>query len=371
MNDPGFIAMSSSKRDYYEVLGVGREASPDEIKRQYRKLALKFHPDRNNTEDAAEHFKEISEAYAVLSDESKKQLYDKHGHAGVDGRYSTEDIFSGARGNFDEVFGGGGGGGFESIFEQFFGGRGFGGGSGGAERGSDRLYETEVTLEDVLHGKYIDIEMQKRLLCAECSGTGCSKGTGKKTCGACGGQGQIRQARRMGFASVVTAMPCSACRGQGSVIENPCGRCRGRGSHKGKKRIAFRIPPGVDDGDYTIQGEGDEVPGGHNGDLIVRVRVGHHELFERDGKDIHVRLPISMVDAALGCVMDVPTLDGKHRIKIDPGSQPNDVVKIRGKGVSHVRARGKGDMLVHLAVNIPKKLNRTQKQLLEEFQRVG
>lgn len=361
----------SSKRDYYEVLGVAKDAPADEIKRQYRKLALKFHPDRNSTAEAAEHFKEISEAYAVLSDGSKRQLYDRAGHAGVDGQYSTEDIFGGARGNFDEIFGRDGGG-FESIFEQIFGGRGRGGGGFGRQRaGADRLIETSVTLEEVLHGKNLEIEVQKRIACGECSGTGCRPGTGRKTCSACGGQGQIRKTRQMGFASFVTAMPCSACGGQGMAIENPCGKCKGNGSRKGKKRIAFKMPPGVDDGDYTIQGEGDEVPGGRNGDLIVRVRVMKHRLFERDGKDIHMRLHVPMVDAALGCTMKVPTLDGMETVRIDPGSQPNETIKLRGKGVSHVRSRGKGDMLVHLAVEIPKKLNRTQRRLLEEFQKEG
>lgn len=361
--------MSSSKRDYYEVLGVDKRSSADEIKKQYRKLALKFHPDRNSTSDAAEHFKEISEAYAVLSDESKRQLYDQHGHAGVDGRYSTEDIFSGARGNFDEVFGGRGGSGFESLFEQVFGGRG--GGGFGSRRGDDRLVEATVTLEEVLHGTSIDVEIHKRIGCQECGGSGCQQGTRKETCSQCGGHGIVRQTQQMGFASFLTEAPCRTCSATGSVIANPCGKCKGRGSRKGKKRIAFKIPPGVDDGDYTIQGEGDEVPGGQNGDLIVRVRVRKHELFEREGRDLHMRLPVSMVDAALGCTIKVPTLDGNEQIRIDSGSQPNDVIKVRGKGVSHVRSRGKGDLFVHLAVMIPKKLNKTQKRLLEDFQHAG
>ncbi len=357
----------SAKRDYYEVLGVDKNASTSDIKKQYRKLALKFHPDRNNTTDAAEHFKEISEAYAVLSDETKRQLYDQHGHAGVDGKYSTEDIFSGARGNFDDVFGGSG---FDSLFEQMFGGQRGGGGGGPSQRqGADRLYETTVTLEDVLHGTPVEINIQKQIICKTCMGSGCREGTKKIVCHPCGGRGQVQRSRRMGFASFVTMSPCRECRGQGFMIESPCKECKGRGTYKAKKEIGFRIPPGVVDGDYTISGEGDEVPDGHNGDLIVRVRVKKHELFERDGKDIHMSLPISMVDAALGLTMTVPTLDGKERINIDSGSQPDDIIKIRGKGVSHIRSRGKGDMFVHLQVDIPKKLNRKQRQLLEEFQR--
>ena len=195
----------SAKRDYYEVLGVSKSSSNDEIKKQYRKLALKFHPDRNQSAEAGEHFKEISEAYAVLSDTEKRQLYDQHGHAGVDGRYSSEDIFQGARGDFSDIFGRGGGG-FDSIFESIFG-RGGGGFGFGQQRGSDILYQTSVTLEDVLHGKQMEIELQKQIECDTCSGSGCEPGTDKKTCSLCNGQGQVRQTRNMGFASFVTAEP--------------------------------------------------------------------------------------------------------------------------------------------------------------------
>ena len=257
----------AAKRDYYEVLGVSKSSSPDEIKQQYRKLALKFHPDRNKSSEAAEHFKEISEAYAVISDPEKKQVYDQHGHAGVDGRYSNEDIFSGGQG-----------GGFDSIFESIFG-RGGGGGFGFGQqqqRGSDLLYETSVTLEDVLHGKKVEINLQKQIQCDTCNGSGAKPGTNKKTCGACNGQGQVRQTRNMGFASFVTAAPCPTCRGQGSIIETPCGECRGEGKKKGNKTVTFDIPPGIDSGDYTVPDEGNEIPDGANGDLIVRVRVQPH-----------------------------------------------------------------------------------------------
>ncbi|MDH5416344.1 MAG: DnaJ domain-containing protein, partial [Nitrosopumilus sp.] len=237
----------TAKRDYYEVLGVSKTSSADEIKKQYRKLALKFHPDRNKSSDAGEHFKEISEAYAVLSDPEKKQLYDHHGHAGVDGRYSSEDIFQGASGDFSDIFGRGGGG-FDSIFESIFG-RGGGGFGFNQQRGSDILYETSVTLEDVLHGKKMEIDLAKQIRCDICNGTGCKPGTNKKTCSTCNGQGQVRQTRNMGFASFVTAEPCSTCNGQGSIIETPCNECRGQGKKKGNKKITFEIPPGIDTGD--------------------------------------------------------------------------------------------------------------------------
>jgi len=350
----------TAKRDYYEVLGVSKTSSQDEIKRQYRKLALKFHPDRNKSSEAGEHFKEISEAYAVISDPEKKQVYDQHGHAGVDGRYSNDDIFQGTQGA-----------GFDSVFESIFG-RGGGAGFGfNQQRGSDLLYETSVTLEDVLHGKKMEINLQKQIQCDICNGSGAKPGTNKKTCGTCNGQGQVRQTRNMGFASFVTAAPCPACRGQGSIIETPCGECKGQGKKKGSKTVTFEIPPGIDSGDYTVPGEGNEIPDGVNGDLIVRVRVQPHSKFNRDGKDIFYDQDVSMVDAALGCVIIVPTLEGTEKIKVSSGSQPNTIIKLKGKGVTHINSRGKGDQFVRIVVNIPTKLNKHQKNLLDEFQKIN
>jgi len=349
----------AAKRDYYEVLGISKSSSIDEIKQQYRKLALKFHPDRNTSSDAGEHFKEISEAYAVLSDPQKRQIYDQHGHAGVDDRFTSDDIFQGARGT-----------GFDSIFESIFGsGGGFG--FNRQQRGSDILYETSVTLEDVLRGKKIEIELQKQIQCDICNGSGCKPGTNKKTCVTCNGQGQVRQSRNMGFASFVTAAPCSTCKGQGFSIETPCSECKGQGRKKGTKKISFEIPPGIDSGDYTVPEEGNEIPDGSNGDLIVRVRVQPHSKFTRDGKDIFYDQDISMVDAALGCDITVPTLEGIEKIKVDSGSQPNTIIKLKGKGVSHINYRGRGDQYVRIVVNIPKKLNKHQKNLLGEFKKIS
>jgi molecular chaperone DnaJ len=348
----------AAKRDYYEVLGVSKSTSPDEIKQQYRKLALKFHPDRNKSSEAPEHFKEISEAYGVLSDPEKKQVYDQYGHAGVGDRYTNEDIFQGARG-----------GGFESIFESIFG---RGGGFGFEQQhGSDILYETSVTLEDVLDGKKIEIDLQKQIQCVNCHGSGCKPGTNKITCSTCNGQGQVRQSRNMGFASFVTATPCPTCRGQGSMIETPCGDCKGQGKKKGTKKVTFQIPPGIDSGDYTVTGEGNESPNGTNGDLIVRVRVQPHHLFNRDGKDIFYDQDVSMIDATLGCDIVVPTLKGTEKIKVTSGSQPNTIIKLKGKGVSHINSRGTGDQFVRIVVNIPTKLSKDQKNLLNEFQKIG
>ena len=358
----------AAKRDYYEVLGVSKSAGVDEIKQQYRKMALKFHPDRNKTSEAAEHFKEVTEAYGVLSDSKKRQLYDQYGHEGVDRQYSREDIFRGARGDFGDVFGGSG---FDSIFESLFGRGGGGGMGGGGATGSDIVFDAAVTLEEVLHGKHVDVDVKKTVLCDTCRGS-CSKpGTGKKRCPACNGQGQVRQTRNMGFASFVVAAPCGQCGARGVIVETPCDSCKGRGSRLGKKRVAFEIPPGVDTGQYVVSGAGNEVPGGTAGDMVVRVRVQPHRLFKRDGRDIFYDQEITMVDAALGCEITVPTLEGTEKIKVGSGSQPNEIVKLRGKGVGHVNARGRGDQYVRLVVGVPRKLDKHQKRLLEEFQKIS
>jgi len=348
----------SAKRDYYEVLGISKDTQVNEIKSQYRKLALKFHPDRNKSSEAAEHFKEISEAYAVLSDTKKRQLYDQHGHAGVDGRYSTEDIFRGAGFNFDDV---------GSIFENLFGGRGQGFGGFGRQRGSDLLHETFVSLEDVLNGKRMDLDLQKNVDCPDCNGSGCFPGTSKTKCSDCNGQGQVRISRNMGFSTFVTVQPCRKCSGQGMMIEKPCKKCRS-GKVKGTKHISFELPAGIDNGDYVISGEGESVPDGVNGDLIIRVNVQPHTKFKRDGRDIFYDTQLSIMDASLGKNLEVPTLEGFSKISVEPGSQPNTIIKLKGKGLSGRGLRGRGDQYVRLVVNIPKKLSKHQKDLLKELE---
>jgi len=348
----------SAKRDYYEVLGVSKDTQLNEIKSQYRKLALKFHPDRNKSSEAAEHFKEISEAYAVLSDTKKRQLYDQHGHAGVDGRYSTEDIFRGAGFNFDDV---------GSIFENLFGGRGQGFGGFGRQRGSDLLHETFVSLEDVLHGKRMELDLQKNVDCPECNGSGCSPGTSKIKCSDCGGQGQVRVSRNMGFSTFVTVQPCRKCSGRGMMIEKPCKKCK-LGKVKGTKHISFELPAGIDNGDYVISGEGESIPDGVSGDLIIRVNVQPHPKFKRDGRDIFYDTQLSMTDASLGKNLEVPTLEGFSKITVEPGSQPNTIIKLKGKGLQGRGFRGRDDQYVILVVNIPKKLSKHQKDLLKDLE---
>jgi len=348
----------SAKRDYYEVLGISKDTQINEIKSQYRKLALKFHPDRNKSSEAAEHFKEISEAYAVLSDTKKRQLYDQHGHAGVDGQYSTEDIFRGAGFNFDDV---------GSIFENLFGGRGQGFSGFGRQRGSDLLHETFVSLEDVLHGKRMELDLQKNVDCPECNGSGCSPGTSKIKCSDCNGQGQVRISRNMGFSTFVTVQPCRKCGGRGMMIEKPCKKCK-LGKVKGTKHISFELPAGIDNGDYVISGEGESIPDGVSGDLIIRVNVQPHPKFKRDGRDIFYDTQLSMTDASLGKNLEVPTLEGFSKITVEPGSQPNTIIKLKGKGLQGRGFRGRGDQYVRLVVNIPKKLSKHQKDLLKDLE---
>jgi molecular chaperone DnaJ len=361
----------SAKRDYYEVLGVTKSSNPDEIKSQYRKLALKFHPDRNKSPDAQEHFKEISEAYAVLSDSSKRDLYDKHGHEGVDGRYSTEDIFRGAGGNFNDVFndlfggqGRRGGGGFGSVFENLFGGRGSG---FGRSRGNDLLHECYITLEDVLHGKHIELDIEKFVDCPDCDGTGCKPGSSKSTCKDCNGNGQVRVRKNMGGFLLETVQSCRKCQGMGEIIDDPCKKCQ-RGKVKGTKHLPFNLPSGIDNGDYVIQGEGESVPDGDDGDLIVRVRVEPHKLYRRDGIDLYCDARISMIDATLGTEIDVKTLEKTQNLKIESGTQPNSIIKIKSQGLPSQNSNRRGDLFVHLVVEIPKKLSKQQKSLLDEFQ---
>jgi len=364
----------SAKRDYYEVLGVSKDAQVNEVKSQYRKLALKFHPDRNKSSEAAEHFKEISEAYAVLSDTKKRQLYDQHGHAGVDGQYSTEDIFRGAGSNFDDIFSDlfkGRGrrttGGFNSIFENLFGGGEEGFGGFGRQRGSDMLHETFVSLEDVLNGKRMELDLQKNVDCPDCNGSGCFSGTSKIKCSDCDGQGQVRVSRNMGFSTFVTVQPCRKCSGQGMMIEKPCRKCK-LGKVNGTKHLSFKLPAGIDNGDYVISGEGESIPGGVSGDLIIRVNVQPHSKFKRDGRDVFYDAQISMMDASLGKKFDIPTLEGLAEITVESGSQPNAIIKLKGKGLHGRGFRGRGDQYVRLVVNIPKKLSKDQKNLLKELQ---
>jgi molecular chaperone DnaJ len=367
-----------SKRDYYEVLGVPKAAGKDEIKSAYRKLALQYHPDRNKSAGAEEKFKEISEAYAVLSDDEKRKRYDVYGHVG------TEDAFRGSEANFDEVFRDIGFGGFRDIFEQIFGGRGgFGGIGGGSDpfgfgfnfggsrrKGRDVLYDVELSLEEVLKGRKDEVELPKLENCGNCNGTGASPGTKRRKCNVCNGQGQTRRVYSQNrFSTFVSLEPCQTCRGQGEIIDKPCSVCSGSGKVRKIEKLKLEIPAGVEDGmTLQLRGEGEPFENGSAGDLLIRVHVKPHPRFERleDGHLLH-NLDLQYTDLALGADLRVPTLDGSEKIKIPAGTQPNTIFKIRGKGLPRYGGYGKGDQMVRVNVKVPTTLSEAEKSLLKQL----
>src|SRR4051812_23552305 len=365
----------SNKRDYYDVLTVTRSASKEEIKNSYRKLALQYHPDRNKSSGAEEKFKEISEAYAVLSDDEKRKRYDTYGHVGA------EEVFRGSEANFDEVFKDIGFGGFRDIFDQIFGGRGGGVGNvgndpfggfgfsfgGGRRKGRDIIYDVELSLEEVLKGRKDEIELPKLEKCSNCGGSGSAPGTKPRKCTVCNGQGQTRRIYNQNrFSTFVSLEPCRTCQGQGEIIDKPCAVCSGSGKFKKNKKLKLEIPAGVED-EMTLQlrGEGEPSENGPAGDLLIRVHIRPHSLFERleDGHLLY-NLNLKFTDLALGTEVKVPTLDGQEKLKIPQGTQPNTILNIRGKGLPHYGSYGKGDQLVRINVKIPTKLNDRQKLLL-------
>lgn len=370
--------MSGNKRDYYEVLGIQRSANKEEIKNSYRKLALQYHPDRNKSPGAEEKFKEISEAYAVLSDDEKRKRYDTYGHVGA------EEVFRGSEANFDEVFKDMGFGGFRDIFEQIFGGGGRGGfGSarndpfgfgfsfgGGRKKGRDIIYDVELSLEEVLKGRKDEIELPKLEKCSNCGGSGSAPGTKPRKCSVCNGQGQTRRVYSQNrFSTFVSLEPCRTCQGQGEIIDKPCTVCNGSGRFKKNKKLKLEIPAGVEDGmTLQLQGEGEPSENGIAGDLLIRVHVRPHSIFERleDGHLLY-NLNLKFTDLALGTDVKVPTLDGHEKLKIPQGTQPNTILNIRGKGLPHYGNYGRGDQLVRINVKIPTKLNDRQKLLLKEL----
>lgn len=365
--------MPTTKRDYYEILGIQKGATADEVKQAYRGLALKFHPDRVPAERkkaAEEQFKEVSEAYAVLSDPQKRAQYDQFGHAGIDSRYSAEDLFRGA--DFSSIFGQGGG----SLFEELLGGLGvdlFGGGGrarrSGPRRGSDLEYRLDITFEEAFRGVSRDVTIPREESCGECHGDGAASGTKPVTCPECKGRGQVVQSN--GFLSI--ARTCGRCRGTGRFIKTPCPHCRGQGRVSVERRISVKVPPGVDTGTrLRIGGEGEAgVKGGPRGDLYVYLEVEPHAVFERHGNDLVVDLPIGIVQAALGAEVEVPTLNGKGTMKVPPGTQSHQLFRLRGKGMPDVRGGGAGDLHVRLLVETPTKLSAEQKRLLQEFARAS
>ena len=360
--------MTVTKRDYYEVLGVSKSATADELKKAYRKLAVQHHPDKNPGDHTAEEkFKELGEAYDVLMDDDKRAAYDRMGHAafaqgtagprGGGGFHDPFDIFR-------EVFGAGGGG----VFEQFFGGGGMGGsaqGEGGRQRGSDLRYDLQIRLEEAAFGCEKEIEIEKLDACSKCNGTGAEPGSKVTTCPTCRGRGQVIASR--GFFQV--AQTCPRCRGTGQAIANPCKPCEGEGRVEGRTRIKLKSPAGIDDGSRLRSSRNGEagMRGGPPGDLYVVIHIKEHEVFEREEENLYCEVPIRFTTAALGGEVSVPTLEGKAALKIPAGTQSGTTFKLRGKGVPTLNSSQRGDLMVRVLVEVPSKLGSEQRKKLEEF----
>ena len=353
----------AKKRDYYEVLGVNRDASDDEIKKAYRKLAMKHHPDRNpDNPKAEEAFKEAKEAYEILSDPQKRPAYDQYGHAGVDPQAGMGPGGAGMGGFADA---------FSDIFGDIFGGgqRGGGGGRSNVYRGADLRYNLEVTLEDAARGTETRIRIPTMAGCETCGGSGAKKGTEPKTCPTCAGHGQVRM--QQGFFSI--QQTCPKCHGSGKMVKEPCPTCHGDGRVKQHKTLSVKIPAGIDEGDrIRLSGEGEPgVNGGPPGDLYVQIHLKPHAVFQRDHDDLHCEMPVSFATAALGGEIEIPTLDGVARLKIPAETQTGKVFRLRSKGIKGVRSISQGDLLCHVVVETPVNLTDRQREILEEFEEIS
>jgi len=350
-----------AKRDYYEVLGVPKNASKDDIKKAYRKLAIQYHPDKNpGNKEAEEKFKEATEAYEILGDDQKKSAYDQFGFAGVDGMAGQGDFSQTFRG-FEDIFGD-----FSGIFDTFFGGSGRRRSSGGVRQGANLRYDIEIPFKDAVFGTKVEIQYTRNDSCPTCKGTGAADGSGKKVCPACQGSGQVRHSQ--GFFSV--ASTCRDCHGEGYIIEQPCRDCGGVGTQRKRQKIMVTIPAGVENGKrVVIPHQGDAGPGGGpSGDLYVFIRIKPHEYFERQDFDLYCAVPISITQAALGAEIHVSTLDGKKlKVKIPPGTSNGKMLRVRDEGVPS--GGRKGSFWIKLIVKTPEKLSRRGRELLEEFSR--
>jgi len=357
-----------AKKDYYEILGVKKSADKSEIKKAYRKLALKYHPDKNPSKEAEEKFKGFSEAYAVLSDAEKRQMYDQYGHAGIDQQYSYEDIFRGA--DFGDIFRGMGFGGFDDVFERFFGGRGGFRQSRGhsLRRGADLRYDIEISLENAVKGFETTIRVPRSEICDICSGTGAKPGFTPKTCPTCGGSGQMQTSRRTAFGMFTQVSTCSKCKGRGSFIEKKCSECNGRGMTQKVRDIEIKIPRGINHGSQLRLGSQGEAGEGGTGDLYVVVHIKKHPVFNRRGLDLHRVNDISITQATLGSKIDIDLLGGGiERLKIPESTQNGDIFKINGRGIPSLHGRGSGDLYVEVHVIIPKRISKKAKKLLEDL----
>ncbi|MBO8171425.1 MAG: molecular chaperone DnaJ [Bacillaceae bacterium] len=348
-----------SKRDYYEVLGVSKDASADEIKKAYRKLARKYHPDVNKSPDAEEKFKEVKEAYDVLSDSQKRANYDQFGHADP-----GQGFGGGGFGDFGGDFGG-----FGDIFDMFFGGGGRRRNPNAPQQGADLQYTLEIEFKDAAFGIEKDIEIPREETCDQCHGTGAKPGTQPEECSVCHGTGQQEQIQNTPFGRIVNRRICQNCQGTGKIIREKCSKCHGSGHMKVRSKIHLKIPAGVDDGArLRVAGKGEPGRnGGPPGDLYVLIRVRPHDFFKRDGDDVYCEVPLTFVQAALGDEVEVPTLDGKVKLKIPPGTQTGTYFRIKGKGITRLRGYGRGDQHVQVRVVTPVNMTDKQKELLKEF----
>jgi molecular chaperone DnaJ len=340
------------KRDYYEILGVGRDAAEDDIRRAFRKLARQYHPDVNKEEEAHARFKEINEAYEVLSDREKRQVYDRFGHDGPQG------------------FAGAGGFGIEDIFETFFGASTRGGGRRPA-RGADLRYDMEITFEEAVFGTSKQIEIPRTVVCPRCNGNRSEPGSQPERCPQCSGSGEVRRVQQSIFGQFVNVMVCDRCRGAGQVVTNPCVECRGRGETQVTRKLEITIPAGVDEGaQIQLRGEGESgARGGPAGDLYVVLSVGAHPTFKRQGSDVLYDLTVNVAQAALGDEVEVPTVDGTARVKIPAGTQAGRVLRLKDRGVPHLRGHGRGDQQVRVRVAVPQQLTDEQRGLFEALAR--
>lgn len=354
------------KRDYYEVLGVSRNADEAELKKAYRKLAKQYHPDMNpDNKEAEAKFKEINEAYAVLSDPQKRQQYDRFGHSGLNG--NGFEGFSGF-GGFDF--------GFEDIFDTFFGGSPFGRSTrrrSGPQRGADLKYSLEISFNEAAFGTTKEINISRMQLCQVCNGSGAKPGTSPETCRHCNGAGQIRQVQNTPFGQMVNMRVCEVCRGEGTVISNPCDECHGNGRVRKTSRISINVPAGIDNGQtISLRGEGEPgMKGGPPGDLYVSIRVKPHPIFKRDGYNVICEIPITFTQAALGAELEIPTIEGTMKYNIPEGTQTGTVFRLKNKGIKHLRSNAKGDQLLKVSVEVPTKLSAKQKELLKEFAEIS
>jgi molecular chaperone DnaJ len=354
----------AKKRDYYEILGISGNASKDQIKAAYRKLAKKYHPDVNKEDDAENKFKEVQEAYDILQDEQKRATYDQFGHAAFDQNMGQNPFQGFGGGAFQDVDLG-------DLFGSFFGGGRRSRAQTGPRRGADRFMRIKIAFMDAINGKKVTIPITYDEMCDRCHGTGARSSSDIESCSTCRGTGYVKTRQATILGTMETQNTCPTCGGKGKTIKNPCSSCNGKGYNQVRKNIDVNIPAGINAGQQIrISGKGERgQEGGSNGDLFIEIAIQSHEYFKRDGNNIHLEVPISFIDAALGTEIDVPTVYGDVQVKVPAGTQPDKILRIKGKGIKDLRGGGQGDQFIHLKVSTPVNLNRKQKELLEEFQK--